>query len=308
MSESTITPADAVSARAGESRLHAGLIQALRRPRYEVLPLAGTREQVEQHVPREIPVTVTASPRRGLEPTLALTETLAARGYEVVPHLAARLVVDGAQLAEILHRLDLAGVRDVFVIAGDGQHPVGEFSDSTGLLTAMHQLVRAGRAPAMRRVGIAGYPEGHPLIADEDLTRALQTKEAMATYAVSQMCFDAETISTWVTKVRRQGIQLPVSVGVPGVVDQRKLLRIVRRIGVGSSARFLRKHRYGLVRLALPGGYRPARLLRALSADLADPARGVVGLHVYTLGDVAATERWRRRALDRLIGGEAGHG
>ena len=35
-------------------------------------------------------VTVTASPVKGLEPTVDLAERLAARGYRVVPHLAAR--------------------------------------------------------------------------------------------------------------------------------------------------------------------------------------------------------------------------
>lgn len=306
MSESTITPADAVSVPAGD-QLRAALVKALRRPRYEVLPLAGTPEQVEEHVPREIPVTVTSSPRRGLEATLALTETLASRGFEVVPHLAARQVLAEAHLTDILHRLDAAGVRDVFVIAGDCEQPIGDFSDSIELLVAMQRLRRSGQASDMGRIGVAGYPEGHPLMAELDLDQALRTKQSLATYAVSQMCFDAGAISTWLTRARRLGVALPLHVGIPGVVDQRKLLRIVRKIGVGPSAAFLRKQRYGLVRLLRPGGYRPDALLRALSADLADPARGMAGLHVYTLGDVAATERWRRRTLDRLSGDEAGH-
>ncbi len=307
MSESTISPVDPVPDEAGASRLRAALVEALRRPRYEVLPLAGTLEQVEQHVPRDIPVTVTASPRLGLEPTLALTEVLCQRGFDVVPHLAARLVVDEAHLSETLHRLDAAGVSDAFVISGDGQQPLGGFPDSVVLLRAMRRLRDLGLAPVPARLGVAGYPEGHPLVAGADLDAALDAKQPLASYAVTQMCFDADTISAWLTKVRSLGIQLPLHVGVAGAVDQRKLLRIVRRIGVGSSARFLRKHRYGLVRLLRPGGYRPDRLLRGLAGDLAEPARGVAGLHVYTLGDVAATERWRRRALDRLTG-EVGHG
>lgn len=302
-----ITPAEPVPAEAGASRLRAGLVEALRRPRYEVLPLAGTLEQVEQHVPRDIPVTVTASPRLGLERTLALTEVLCQRGFEVVPHLAARLVLDEAHLSENLHRLHAAGVSDAFVISGDGLQPLGEFRDSLVLLSALRRLRDSGLAPVPARLGIAGYPEGHPLVSDAELDAALCAKQAMAGYAVTQMCFDPGTISTWVSRVRDMGVQLPVQVGVAGAVDQRKLLRIVRRIGVGSSARFLRKHRYGLVRLLRPGGYRPDRLLRGLADDLAEPARGVAGLHVYTFGDVAATERWRRRALDRLTD-EVGHG
>jgi len=76
----------------------------LRRPRYEVFPAASTEEAVLEWVPSDLPVTVTASPAKGLGPTLDLTEKLAARGYRVIPHLSARLVRDNAHLAEIVAR------------------------------------------------------------------------------------------------------------------------------------------------------------------------------------------------------------
>lgn len=307
MTDSALTPGGVVSSGTDQQQREA-LSQALRRPRYEVLPLAGTADQVEQHVPRDLPVTVTASPGHGIEPTLSLTETLARRGFQAVPHLAARLVRDEAQLTEILQRMEQAPVRDVFVVAGDGQRPVGDFTDSLALLTAMQRLRQAGVGRRLERVGVAGYPQGHPIIADEELTRALHAKQPLSSYLVSQMCFDPRAVSAWVTQMMELGLRMPVHLGVAGVVDQRRLLRIATRIGVGSSAQFLRKHRYGLVRLALPGGYRPDRLLRQLAVELAEPARPVVGLHIYTLGDVAATERWRRRALAGLTGDEPRNG
>lgn len=306
MSDARTRTADQVSSRAGPGRPRTALAQALRRPRYEVLPLADTPRRVEQHVPRDIPLTVTASPRRGLEATLATAEWLSARGYAVVPHLPARLVVDEAHVREILWRSQAAGITEVFVVAGDGQ-PVGAFTDAAGLLAAMHRVALAGLAPRMTQVGIAGYPDGHPFIGAADLFRALLDKQPLATYAVSQMCFDARTISTWVTNLRRRGVRLPLYVGVTGAVDKRRLLRIAGRIGVGPSARFLRVHGYGLARLLLPGGYRPTRLVRALAPDLAEPGRHVVGLHIYTLGDVGSTERWRRRMLHLLTDGNEGH-
>ena len=92
---------DSLSPDSPEGRQRRALAALLDRPRYEVLPLAGTAEQVEQHVPRSLPVTVTASPRKGLEPTLELTERLARCGFSPVPHLAARLVYDERHLTEI---------------------------------------------------------------------------------------------------------------------------------------------------------------------------------------------------------------
>ena len=295
------------SPRAPEDGQRQRLAGLLRRPRYELLPLPGAAEQVEQHVPTTLPVTVTASPRRGLEPTLALTEALARRGFSAVPHLAARLVCDEEHLAEILRRLDESGIRDVFVVAGDGDRPVGDFTDSLQLLNAIERLRESGSRQSLQSVGVAGYPEGHPLVAEDELARALLAKQPLSSYVVTQMCFDAGAVDRWVKHTRELGVRLPVHVGVAGAVDRIKLLRIAGRIGVGTSIGFLRKHRGG-VRLLRPGGYRADQLLGELAADVAPAERGVVGLHVYTLGDVAATERWRRELLGRMTDGEDGDG
>ena len=91
----------------------------LSRPRFEVIPAKGTEQAVAEWVPAGMTVTVTASPVKGLEPTIELAEKLAARGYRVVPHLAARSVASEAHLAEIVSRLRAVGVDDVFVPGGD---------------------------------------------------------------------------------------------------------------------------------------------------------------------------------------------
>lgn len=304
MSDSTLTPpAGEVPSVVPPEQARAALVAALQRPRYEVLPLTGTAEAVERHVPRHIPVTVTASPKKGIEPTLVLTERLAGLGFAVVPHLAARLVTDESHLAEVLDRLDGVGVRDAFVVGGDSKAPVGEFADALALLTAMRRL-RGDSGPGHRldQVGITGYPEGHPLVSDSQLGESLSGKQHLATYVVTQMCFDAKTVSAWVSQIRQSGVRLPVYVGVAGKIDRRKLMQVSARIGLGGSARFLRKHRHGWARLLLPGAYSPDRLIRGLVPDLAEPSHRVAGLHVYTLGAVAATERWRRQALDKLTG------
>ena len=95
----------------------------LRSPRYEVFPTAGIEQAVVDWVPKELTVTVTASPARGLAETVDLTERLAGHGYRVVPHLSARLVRDDAHLTDIVARLTSCGVDDVFVPAGDADPP-----------------------------------------------------------------------------------------------------------------------------------------------------------------------------------------
>ena len=107
--------------------------ELLRTPRFEVIPLDGIEEQVLAHLPREVTVTVTVSPTKGLEPTLALAGSLARQGYTVAPHLSARLVTGPGEVAEIADRLGRDGVLDVFVVAG-GLLKIQPFADPVGVL------------------------------------------------------------------------------------------------------------------------------------------------------------------------------
>jgi methylenetetrahydrofolate reductase (NADPH) len=272
------------------------LAERLRHPRYEVLPLEGIEAAVLAHVPKEVTVTVTASPRQGLDATIALSERLAREGYAVVPHLSARLVRDAAHLEELLARLRAAGVRELFVPAGDAPQPAGEFSGAAALLAAMTEL-RAD-FPA---IGITGYPESHHVISDDVTISAMFEKAEMATYIVSQICFDADVIAEWIGNVRARGTRLPIWIGVPGAVDHAKLLRISMRIGLGESTRFLRSQ-HGWVRRLLTRRFKPDGLMRDLAPTVADPGANVAGFHFYSFNEVQQMERWRQRTLDRLTG------
>ena len=137
------------------------LRELLSAPRYEVIPAKGTEQAVADWVPAGMTVAVTASPVKGLEPTVELAEKLAARGYRVVPHLAARSVTSDAHLAEIVARLIACGVDDVFVPGGDATRPAGPFD---GALPLLERLDAMGRP--FGRIGITGYPESHPKIQD----------------------------------------------------------------------------------------------------------------------------------------------
>ena len=274
-----------------------GLVGALQRPRYEVIPLPGVEDAVVAHVPKHIKVTVTASPKKGLGPTLELAEKLSTEGFEVAPHLSARLIRDRAELGEILSRLDGADVHDVFVVAGDAAEPAGEFEGSGALLEAMGEI-----GHGLEEVGITGYPESHPLISDEATIRAMHQKVPHATYITSQICFDTAVINEWVSKVRRRGVGLPIHVGMPGAVNMMKLMRISSNIGLGESARFLKKYGNWFWRMFMPGGYSPDALVAGMSASVEDPNLRVRSFHVYTFNEVRETEAWRRGALERAGG------
>ncbi|EPD62275.1 methylenetetrahydrofolate reductase [Streptomyces sp. HGB0020] len=273
----------------------AGLGALLESVRYEVLPARATEETVLAHVPRDVVLTVTASPVKGLEPTLDLTGRLTAHGYRVVPHVPARLLRDDVHLKEVVERLRGAGVDDVFVPAGDADPPAGPYD---GALPVLRRLTELGGPFA--RVGITGYPESHPLIHDDLTVQAMWDKQAHADHIVSNLCFDPRVLGEWIARIRRRGITLPLYVGVAGPVQRAKLLAVATRIGVGESTRFLTRHASWFWRFAAPGGYSPDGLLARGERALTAPSAGVAGLHLFTFNQIAETERWRRTLLERL--------
>jgi methylenetetrahydrofolate reductase (NADPH) len=272
----------------------AALLGYLRAPRYEVLPTEDVEGLVLTHVPHEVTITITASPRRGMEATINLAERLARQGYTVVPHLSARLIRDALHLREILAALKEIRVDDVFVIAGDAREPAGQFPDSVSLLEAM---MRAGHG--LHDIGVSGYPESHSFIDDDMTIQAMWDKRRIATYIVSNLCFDPRVIKKWVGRVRRRKVELPIHIGMAGVADPAKLLRVSTRIGIVDSARFLRGHSNWFLRTLQPGGYNPERFVSALLPDIAAPERKVAGLHVFTFNEIEPTERWRQQMLAR---------
>ncbi|MPZ60380.1 MAG: 5,10-methylenetetrahydrofolate reductase [Propionibacteriales bacterium] len=278
------------------SSRRAGLRAALESPRYEIIPAAKVEAAVFE-LPRDVTITVTASPTKGLDATLECAERVAGQGFRTVPHVSARLVVDYAHLSEIAARLAAAGIREVFVPAGDADPPAGRYDGSHKFLL---DLARLGSPFA--EVGITGYPESHPAIADDVTVQAMWDKREHATYVVSNLCFDPAVLRRWVDRTRARGITLPIQMGLAGPVERTKLLAMATKVGVGESTRFLSKHGSRFARIAMPGGYSPERMLNRTKDLLNDPVAHVVGLHIFTFNQVAETERWRQQMLGRVAG------
>jgi methylenetetrahydrofolate reductase (NADPH) len=271
-----------------------GLNALLSRPRYEVIPAKSTEQAVLDWVPAGMTVAVTASPLKGLDPTIDLTERLAAHGYRVVPHLAARSVASDAHLAEIIARLKACGVDDVFVPGGDAPHPAGPFDGALPLLERLTEL-----GGPFGQVGITGYPESHPKIHDDVTVQAMWDKRRHATYIVSNVCFDGLVLGRWIQRIRGRGVTLPLYIGLATPADPARLLKMAAVAGASESARFITRHPSWILRFWLPGGYHPDRLLDRAAPVITAADAGVAGLHLFTFNQLQQAEQWRRAALER---------
>lgn len=259
---------------------------------YELIPLNNVLPQAE-FLPEGARVSVTASPAKGMAATVDLALELRQRGFDVVPHISARLIEDRAQLEGIMGRLADAEIKKAFVVGGDADPP-GDFFDGLSVLQAMEEI---GHDMV---IGIPSYPEGHHFISDEAIDQALVDKQPFASSMTTQMCFTATSIVDWIARQRSRGVVLPVSVGIPGVAELRKLIGISARIGVGSSLKFLTKNTGLVGKLARPGGYSPDDLIIGLSDALADPDADIASFHCYTFNQVETTEQWRHDMLESL--------
>ena len=221
---------------------------------------------------------------------VAAARRVRALGFIPIPHIAARRFTSERDLESFLEALQ---VDHAFVVAGDTPSPAGPFPDALSVIRS-GLLAKHG----VRRIGIAGYPEGHPDIDDAALFGAALEKQAALgerghDFAiVTQFAFDAAPILSWLERARAGGLVALVRVGVPGPADAATLLKYAARCGVSVSTRVMRRYGLSMTRLLSVQG--PERLLDDLRASLDPERHGEVLLHFFPFGGLERTARWVR--------------
>ena len=214
-------------------------------------------------------------------------------GYEPVPHVAARRLTTSETLERRVARLaDEAGVRDVLVIGGGLKQHAGEF-DSTMAVLATGLFDRHG----IRRIGVAGHPEGSPDFDEGTALDALRLKRNFAERTgaelriVTQFGFDAKRFVDWAEGLRLHGVDVPVHLGVAGPATLKTLLKFAVLCGVGNSISFLRRH--ALKVTALAGTRSPEEIVAPIEAHWrANPRTPIAGIHAFPFGGIAKTADW----------------
>ena len=242
----------------------------------EVLPVGTT-------------VNVTEIPGSDPERILSTVHQLASQEMNAVPHIAARGIESLAALDGLITRYREAHVTEVLLIAGGYKQPVGDFSSSidvleTGLLENL----------GIKKVGVAGHPEGSPDISKAGLGDALRRKNAIAQesgldmYLETQFCFDAQAILDWEEQIREAGNRLPIRVGLAGPARLKTLIHFAVISGVGPSLQFLKKQARNVTKLLTVQD--PYELIETLAPHI-DPQSpsALESIHFYSFGDFSQT-------------------
>ena len=268
--------------------------QDLQKSYMEIIPVPGIEDKLDS-LPSDMCLAVTCSPTKGVDETLELSEKLIERGFKVTPHIASKCVSGEKHLEAIIKKLDELGIESIFVPGGDRPEPMGDFNNALDLLKALKKL-----GHNLNKIGMAAHPEGHPDVSDEILMEALEEKKDLADFIVTQMCFDAEILNDWMNQIHNKGIELPVWVGLPGVIERGRLLKTSLRIGVGDSLRFLRKKSQVATELMKSSIYNPDDLVRDITEQIDINDSKLAGYHIYCFNQIETTEKWRTERISAL--------
>jgi methylenetetrahydrofolate reductase (NADPH) len=268
--------------------MRAGSLEATRPNADDVAALKATAEPGTQ-------VYLSAVLTRPQEEVVAQAAAIRAAGLEPVPHLAVRNFANAEALKRFVGRLSgEAGVRRLLVIAGDRAEPAGPF------LGALEAIDSGMISRGIETIGISGYPDGHPRIADHELDRLLAAKieaagaTGLAVEIVTQFCLEAPPILAWIRRLRDHGIDNPVRVGLAGPTSLTTLMRYARRCGVRASTQGLARNA-GLMKRLL-GAAAPDGIVRALVEANRDGELGEITPHFFSFGGIGATARWAASA------------
>ena len=257
----------------------------------EVTPAGATKiESFAACLSPGTTVNVTFLPGSDPMETVAVAKRLHNEGMNAVPHLAARSLKDSDQIDTLLasYRAE-AGVDEVLIIGGGVDQPVGAFDNSL-------QVLETGflQKHGIRRVGVAGHPEGSPDISDIEIAESLGAKNALAKreglemYIETQFCFEASIVLEWEKSVRAAGNELPIRIGIPGPATIKTLFRFAQISGIGPSMRFISKQARNVAKLMTVQS--PHLLLSELAQGMADDSECLIEhFHFYPFGGFAKT-------------------
>lgn len=244
-------------------------------------------------------------------------------GVRAVPHLVSS-GADRLAMEDLLIDLHYAGFRDVFAVRGDDRYappalrpPRGSaaaagpaaaapepsgYGHASDLVSHIAALNRGKYTPPSEgrptafTIGVAGYPQKHfeaPNL-EADALRLKEKIDAGASYALTQMVFEAAPYAELVARLRAMGVDVPVVPGLKPVLRASTLESIPRTFFIDLPRGLLD----AMAEARSPAEERAAGVgwTASLARELIDA--GAPCLHFFTMGTGAGT----KAVLDALYG------
>jgi methylenetetrahydrofolate reductase (NADPH) len=247
-------------------------------------------------------VYVSHLPKQTWAQTLDACRAVSKAGFDPIPHIPVRLLENERALDNFLaDAVRGAGVHEVLLIAGDYPHPIGPYA-------TVAEVLRTGKLGehGLRRVSLAGHPEGHPKVPLAEIRRAEREKAQLAislgleTTLLTQFFFEAPPFLEWASQLRSEAPGVRLVGGLSGPASIATLFRYAVRCGVGPSIRALGARPSSMMKLI--GEHGPEHVMRDLAgARVANPGL-FDGVHFFCFGGFLRTCEWLQRVAEgRLV-------
>ena len=271
----------------------------------EVIPRSAAKiEFFAEILPKDTRVYIAHIQNEDIEAMIATAKRLNDEGFTVMPHIPARMIKNKAMLNDWISMYqNEAGVDEALLLAGGPTKPIGSLDSSI-------QLIESGLfdKAGFKRLHIAGHPEGckdiDPDGGIKNVSEALSwklefSKRTDASMAiVTQFCFEADVVKQWAENIKKDGVDIPIHIGIAGPAKLQTLLKFSVECGIGASMKVLTKRAKDLTKLLLP--YEPTKILQDLSDYKSkDPYFNIEKVHFFPIGGIKKTVDWLAEMHDQ---------
>lgn len=218
--------------------------------------------------------------------TVELAELIQNCGVTALAHLTCASS-SPEKVRAVLGNMKTGGIENVLALRGDIPEgytiPEGNFKHASELT---REIKRFGELC----VGGACYPEGHPESATlkEDIEALKYKLDAGCEFLTSQMFFDNQIFYSYLMKLARAGIDVPVIAGIMPVTNVKQIKRICTLSGTVLPQRFRALvDRFG----DKPEAMKQAGIAYATDQIIDLIANGVEHIHIYSMNkaDIAGS-------------------
>ncbi|MBQ7109203.1 MAG: methylenetetrahydrofolate reductase [Clostridia bacterium] len=202
-------------------------------------------------------------------------------GVTALAHLTC-VASEKDKIRQVLTQLKGYGIRNILALRGDMP------SDGSGIPSKSFShacdLMKEIRDFGGFCIGGACYPEGHPEAKslDKDIEYLKLKEECGCEFLTSQMFFDNDAFYSFMYKLLRAGITIPVTAGIMPVTNARQIKRMCQLSG----AQLPREFRAIVERFGdNPDAMRQAGIAYATEQIIDLFANGINNVHIYSMNN-----------------------
>lgn len=275
------------------------IVAFMRAASIEITPAEeGHLSALRAMLPAGSSIYVSHVPTATLSQVVKTALAVQAAGFQATPHLVARRINYPETLRSAMAELAAHSIEQVLLVAGDTGHAAGEFENTLDVLES-GLIEKSG----MRRIGVAGYPEGQRGIGHTMLGNALKIKQAFADrtgmplFIVTQFGFNGNALRDWEPELARIDVRLPIIAGIAGPAPLSKLIKYAMRCGIGASLRTVMRNLSAVSEIADVAITPDQHLMRLM--QLPSSTR-VIAPHFFCFGGALETARW----IGKVVSGQ----